>query len=694
MKRQWCMMACALATVGAVLMAAPGAFGQVTDVRILDLGAEITAGTAHVTYLPEFTGNPLKPFDGSPFSEVAVFNTDSLAVTLAFDSLTNIQQSNVFVWSDMTWTLESAESMSDLDGKAGTYSLLAVDHPGPAFAWDSVSFAAQDVRVVRLTIRNASAQNVILGEWRLLSSVTFTNLVIYPVPIRLMVGRSLQLSVKVADDRGNIHPYFLTAPVLWGSTDGSKVSMDEDGLATGITLGSATINASVSGVPLSGSAIATVEQEVIAPKADPMTVKVALVIEDPRLANDMRIHEEFHWRDPLVLSNDLVRHFREATDSVVNFQFVEIQDADTLFTKYYDHYLGVEEYAALLREPGWVTLKAASDKDSLKFDYRAMVKYYGYDLKRNAGEIDEVWVFAAPYLAMYESQLMGPDAFWWNSPPIKDGTALTKLLSVMGLNYERGVDQAFHSFGHRSESAMSEAFRRAQGKPWNTGRPNPSHWDLFTRIDKNFPGLAQVGNIHFPPNGVRDYDYGNRTVVQSRAENWLHYPYLYDDVSPVDVNTWFYQPGDPLAEGNDHLGYLRWWYGHLPRYQGVTDSVLNNWWHYILDFEAAEALAKTLTAVDPGASGRAIPRDFRLEQNYPNPFNPSTVIEFTLPQRAHVSLELYDVLGRRVMTLVDGTLEAGSHRTVVDASRLAAGVFFYRLTAAERSMTKKMMVLR
>jgi hypothetical protein len=183
-------------------------------------------------------------------------------------------------------------------------------------------------------------------------------------------------------------------------------------------------------------------------------------------------------------------------------------------------------------------------------------------------------------------------------------------------------------------------------------------------------------------------------VVQSRAENWLHYPYLYDDVHSVNVATWLLQPGDPLAEGNDHLGYMRWWYGHLPRYQGVTDSVLNNWWHYILDFEAAEELAKTLTAVGPETPGRTVPKEFRLEQNYPNPFNPSTVIEFTLPQRAHVSLELYDVLGRRVMTLVDGTLEAGSHRTVVDASRLAAGVFFYRLTAADRSMTKKMMVLR
>ena len=111
---------------------------------------------------------------------------------------------------------------------------------------------------------------------------------------------------------------------------------------------------------------------------------------------------------------------------------------------------------------------------------------------------------------MYESQLLGPNAFWWNSPPIKDGTALTRLLSVMGLNYERGVDQAFHSFGHRSESAMIQAYQEShrQGRGIPTS-PTPSPWDLFTRINKDMPGQAHVGNIHFPPNGTSDYNYGN-----------------------------------------------------------------------------------------------------------------------------------------------------------------------------------------
>jgi hypothetical protein len=162
----------------------------------------------------------------------------------------------------------------------------------------------------------------------------------------------------------------------------------------------------------------------------------------------------------------------------------------------------------------------------------------------------------------------------------------------------------------------------------------------------------------------------------------------------VNVATWIYQPGDPLAEGNDHLGFLRWWYGHLPRYQGVTDSVLNNWWHYIVDFEGAVELAKQLTGVREGGTGTLIPGGYRLEQNYPNPFNPTTTIEFALPRRSRVALDLYDLLGRRVRTLVEGTLDAGTHRAVVDASDLAAGVFFYRLVTADGSLTRKMLLLR
>jgi hypothetical protein len=347
-----------------------------------------------------------------------------------------------------------------------------------------------------------------------------------------------------------------------------------------------------------------------------------------------------------------------------------------------------------LKESNWTTLRNASDSGLIAFDYREFVKFYHFDDKRNRGEIDEVWVFAAPFLGMYESQMLGPNAFWWNSPPIKDGTALTRLLSVMGLNYERGVDQAFHSFGHRSESAMIQAYKEATGKGWNPTSSTPTPFDLFTRINKDMPGQAHVGNIHFPPNGTSDYNYNNTTLVTSFAENWFRYPILFKMSRQVNVSTWYYTPGEPLAEGLDHLGYLRWWYNHLPRYTGITDGVLNNWWHYVLDYEGAVALVKATGVDGKGSYKIGKPEGFRLEQNFPNPFNPSTTIEFGLGARSLVSLEVYNVIGQRVRTLIDGTFDAGSHSVFFDGNGLSSGVYFYRLSSPQWVQTRMMAMVK
>jgi hypothetical protein len=89
-----------------------------------------------------------------------------------------------------------------------------------------------------------------------------------------------------------------------------------------------------------------------------------------------------------------------------------------------------------------------------------------------------------------------------------------------------------------------------------------------------------------------------------------------------------------------------------------------------------------------------LPREFSLSQNYPNPFNPTTEINFALPSACDVSLEIYNITGQRVTTLVDSYLEAGQHSVLWDASSNASGVYFYRLTAGEFTETKKMMLLK
>jgi hypothetical protein len=94
------------------------------------------------------------------------------------------------------------------------------------------------------------------------------------------------------------------------------------------------------------------------------------------------------------------------------------------------------------------------------------------------------------------------------------------------------------------------------------------------------------------------------------------------------------------------------------------------------------------------SQSREFPIAFRLEQNYPNPFNPSTTIKYELPNSSHVTLTVYDVLGREVSVLVNERRDAGVYDVKFDGSNLASGVYFYRLQAGDFVQAKKFVILR
>ncbi len=99
------------------------------------------------------------------------------------------------------------------------------------------------------------------------------------------------------------------------------------------------------------------------------------------------------------------------------------------------------------------------------------------------------------------------------------------------------------------------------------------------------------------------------------------------------------------------------------------------------------------------ALGSDLPTTYALEQNYPNPFNPSTQISFALPVASHVELEVFNVLGQRVTTLVNGDMPVGVHTVTWDGrnddgSTVSSGVYFYRVAADNFVATKKMMMLK
>ncbi len=105
------------------------------------------------------------------------------------------------------------------------------------------------------------------------------------------------------------------------------------------------------------------------------------------------------------------------------------------------------------------------------------------------------------------------------------------------------------------------------------------------------------------------------------------------------------------------------------------------------------------TAAVVYASPNSVPEEFTLGQNYPNPFNPQTTISFDLVASSEVSLTVFDILGRQVTTLLDGEMPAGHHEVVFDgrdsdSSALASGVYFYRLSAAGGTSTRKMILMK
>ena len=116
----------------------------------------------------------------------------------------------------------------------------------------------------------------------------------------------------------------------------------------------------------------------------------------------------------------------------------------------------------------------------------------------------------------------------------------------------------------------------------------------------------------------------------------------------------------------------------------------------MVDLRLDAAIAK-FEDLDTGVSvGKddEMPSGIHLHQNYPNPFNPTTTVSFNIPEAAHVNLTVYNVLGQRVATLVDGTRAGGTHSVTFDASRLNSGMYIYRLNVNGAIQSRTMLLVK
>jgi hypothetical protein len=206
---------------------------------------------------------------------------------------------------------------------------------------------------------------------------------------------------------------------------------------------------------------------------------------------------------------------------------------------------------------------------------------------------------------------------------------------------------------------------------------------------------------------------GQRGRVMPPAHPTGHYePTLHNDPNYVAQDVYdctivpdFPSPGNPHWEIDDYFEMIREEYAgkNVPEIFEAQSEPLTKgppppeeMWRTEVEF--AVMICPTSTAVEE-EEGLSVPNDFELHQNYPNPFNNETVIRFNLRRPAKVSLSIYNILGQKVRTLVEGRMSAGSQTVSWDGkddkgNDLSSGIYFYQLKAGEVSETKRLVLLK
>ncbi len=281
-----------------------------------------------------------------------------------------------------------------------------------------------------------------------------------------------------------------------------------------------------------------------------------------------------------------------------------------------------------------------------------------------------------------------------------DSNAAFAFMPVGGLMHPIALTYDSQSFAESFEQGQSYWVSGGINNSWGL-TAKYSHTGNLSITDSPTGNYAANTNSYLASNFDLDLSYISganltfyyRGILQSGRDT------LYVDISPDGGSTWSPLPQaitGSFMSWNTYSADLLSYAGHANvriRFHLVTDGSTNREGIYIDDI----TISRLTTGVENNIS--ELPRAFTLNQNYPNPFNPSTKISFNLSQKGMTSLTVYDLIGRKVKTLVAGDLEGGAHDIIWDGTNqagmnVASGIYLYKLDANGVSQARQMTLLR
>ena len=693
----------------------------------LNINQGISSGSISATVNTNFSiGTLSNIFDGNINTLAVTPSVNPLVITLHFQSnQVRLVRMRFYAATVGRYRVECAQTLNDLNSGTGTYRLVINNYDLAPNTWGTQNFTPTDARFVRLTAQRTAGDNFVhLNEWELYVDGSITSIQFPTDTLVLYTGwtwRHLRLLGNSASGQVQIP----MSQVSITSSNPAVASVNAQQHVSAVSAGTAILTATYNSLqttlpvavrtPARTPDVVSMPPGLSSPAPNAVYPVPVIIIRYIPTVNgttiDRRHTTAFPNDYPIQRLVDSINLYDKAVVFALTegskFRGYQNPNARPSLGYYVSKYITVYEPMP----PGDSVFSVVNNRIKVSIDYRQIIQRFNLQTDINQGLAKEIWMWyleAEPDSPYYSPSIHRPEIFrgGWESNMASPTTGdvsnsdrnpgdlpvFSKTYVWYLQNSTRTQAEAIHNHGHQLESIYAFVNQRQDG---NTNL----FWGSFVGRTPSFVyTTGRAGWTHMPPNTTQHYDYLNPTLVLSDIADWQPNG---GQQTLVNRDTWGNQPyswpaGTARQQRIESNWYIYWFqsmpgYGNRIRY---GNFYMTNWWEFTAHWDSVITRNLGLYSSVPTVSTpeRTPVSTYRLMQNYPNPFNPATVIQYELPRTSRVKLEVFDMLGRKLSTLVDARQEAGTYSVGFNADTygLSSGIYFYRFETEGFSETRKM----